>query len=94
VTEEKVATSNVTLSGLLNAIDGTCSPEGHVLIMTTNHPEKLDSALIRSGRISVKIAFSHATRAPSTRHILAPVPGGGALFERGFSSSEAADPSK
>jgi mitochondrial chaperone BCS1 len=61
--EEKNPTATVTLSGLLNAIDGISSPEGHVLIMTTNNPEKLDSALIRSGRISVKVAFSHATRA-------------------------------
>jgi chaperone BCS1 len=61
--EEEKPKSDVTLSGLLNAIDGISSPEGHVLIMTTNHPEKLDSALIRSGRISVKVAFAHATQA-------------------------------
>jgi mitochondrial chaperone BCS1 len=31
--EETTSTSNVTLSGLLNAIDGVAAPEGHVLIM-------------------------------------------------------------
>jgi hypothetical protein len=49
--------SQVTLSGLLNATDGVESPEGHILIMTTNRLEELDEALIRSGRISVRIGF-------------------------------------
>lgn len=41
---------SVTMSGLLNAIDGVFSRDGRVLIMTTNHPEKLDVALKRPGR--------------------------------------------
>lgn len=40
----------VTMSGLLNAIDGVFSRDGRILIMTTNHPEKLDDALKRPGR--------------------------------------------
>ena len=60
--EDEQQISKVTLSGLLNAIDGISSPEGHVLIMTTNTPEKMDSALIRSGRISVRVAFASATQ--------------------------------
>ncbi|KAK8046144.1 mitochondrial chaperone BCS1-A [Apiospora saccharicola] len=40
----------ISLSGLLNAIDGVASHEGRVLIMTTNVPESLDEALIRPGR--------------------------------------------
>lgn len=43
----------VTFSGLLNAIDGVAAGEGRILIMTTNHPEKLDPALIRPGRIDL-----------------------------------------
>lgn len=53
--------ANVTLSGVLNAIDGISAPEGHVLIMTTNAPENLDKALIRPGRIDVKIEFKNAS---------------------------------
>ncbi|KAM3526953.1 hypothetical protein MY4038_006569 [Beauveria bassiana] len=34
--------SSVTLSGLLNAIDGVGSVEGRVLIMTTNHADRLN----------------------------------------------------
>ncbi|KAI2609282.1 BCS1 N terminal-domain-containing protein [Hypoxylon sp. NC1633] len=52
----------ISLSGLLNAIDGVASHEGRVLIMTTNNPEQLDSALIRPGRVDLQVAFSNATR--------------------------------
>lgn len=53
--------NTLTLSGLLNAIDGVASQEGRVLIMTTNHPEHLDPALTRPGRVDLSIAFSLAT---------------------------------
>ncbi len=52
-----------SLSGLLNAIDGVASHEGHILILTTNHPEKLDPALLRPGRVDLRIEFSLASRA-------------------------------
>jgi chaperone BCS1 len=54
--------SLISLSGLLNAIDGVASHEGRVLIMTTNCPEKLDSALIRPGRVDLQVPFTLATR--------------------------------
>jgi chaperone BCS1 len=47
----------VSLSALLNAIDGVGSQEGRLLIMTTNHVERLDAALIRPG------PSGHKTRA-------------------------------
>jgi chaperone BCS1 len=47
----------ISLSGLLNAIDGVASHEGRILIMTTNHPEDLDPALIRPGRVDRKVEF-------------------------------------
>lgn len=50
----------VTLSGLLNAIDGVGASEGRIVIMTTNHPENLDPALIRSGRVDVRYEFPNA----------------------------------
>ncbi|KAI4635931.1 hypothetical protein J4E83_000885 [Alternaria metachromatica] len=52
----------ISLSGLLNVIDGAASHEGHVLIMTTNTPEKLDDALTRPGRVDMQIGFTLATR--------------------------------
>lgn len=45
------AGKGLTFSGLLNAIDGVMAQEGHLLIMTTNHVEQLDPALIRPGRV-------------------------------------------
>jgi chaperone BCS1 len=48
----------VTLSGLLNAIDGNASQEGRLLIMTSNNPNALDPALTRPGRVDKKIYFS------------------------------------
>ncbi|KAI5807584.1 P-loop containing nucleoside triphosphate hydrolase protein [Peziza echinospora] len=56
------AIPRVSFSGLLNAIDGVASKEGRVLMMTTNHRERLDEALIRPGRIDMQIEFSHAGR--------------------------------
>ena len=53
----------VTLSGLLNAIDGIAAPEGHILIMTTNKPHELDNVLVRAGRISVRVGFKNASKA-------------------------------
>lgn len=44
----------LTTSGLLNAIDGLTSQEGRILFITTNHPEQLDAALLRPGRIDVR----------------------------------------
>ncbi|CAE6498042.1 unnamed protein product [Rhizoctonia solani] len=52
----------VTLSGLLNTIDGVQAPEGRLLFATTNHPERLDQALSRPGRMDVKIEYCHATQ--------------------------------
>lgn len=54
--------STLTLSGLLNAIDGVFTCDGRVLIMTTNHPEVLDSALIRPGRIDSKYLFDNCNK--------------------------------
>ncbi|KAF2841282.1 P-loop containing nucleoside triphosphate hydrolase protein [Patellaria atrata CBS 101060] len=56
------AKQGISLSGLLNAIDGVASHEGRVLVMTTNHPEKLDEALIRPGRVDMQVKFSLATK--------------------------------
>ncbi len=48
------AAESKSLSGILNAIDGIIASEGRLLIMTTNHPDKLDPALVRPGRIDLQ----------------------------------------
>ncbi|XP_068647106.1 AAA-ATPase At3g28580-like [Aristolochia californica] len=61
--ERKNKTSAVTLSGLLNIIDGLWSVCGgeRLIVFTTNHLEKLDPALIRKGRMDVHIEMSYCT---------------------------------
>ncbi|KAH7851198.1 hypothetical protein Vadar_008489 [Vaccinium darrowii] len=55
--------SGVTLSGLLNFIDGLWSSCGdeRIIVFTTNHKEKLDPALLRPGRMDMHIHMSYCT---------------------------------
>ena len=59
--EERKSSCRVTFGGFLNALDGVAASEGRVLVMTTNHPEKLDPALIRFGRVDRRVDFTYAT---------------------------------
>ncbi len=71
-------TGRLSLSGLLNILDGVASQEGRVLIMTTNHLEKLDKALIRPGRVDMIVKFDKADSdmvAAIFRAIFAPLEG-------------------
>ncbi|AAS51426.1 ACR200Cp [Eremothecium gossypii ATCC 10895] len=54
-------TNGVTFSGLLNALDGVASSEEMITFMTTNHPEVLDPAVLRPGRIDYKVLVGNAT---------------------------------
>jgi chaperone BCS1 len=53
---------SISLSALLNVLDGVASQEGRILIMTTNHVDKLDEALVRPGRVDMRISFELAGR--------------------------------
>jgi chaperone BCS1 len=59
--ENKNKVSQVTLSGLLNFIDGiwSASTGERLIIFTTNYVEKLDQALIRRGRMDMHIELSY-----------------------------------
>lgn len=52
----------ISFSTLLNAIDGIGAAEGRLLCLTTNYIDKLDNALIRPGRIDLRIKFEKATQ--------------------------------
>ena len=54
--------TEVTLSGLLNTLDGPGSREGHIVILTTNAPDSLDEALYRLGRIDTQVYLGFADR--------------------------------
>ncbi|KAL1941226.1 hypothetical protein VTO73DRAFT_7438 [Trametes versicolor] len=52
----------VTLSGLLNALDGIAAQEGRILFATTNDYDALDPALCRPGRLDLHIEFKLASK--------------------------------
>lgn len=52
--------SALTFSGVLNALDGVGASTGQIFVLTTNHRERLDPALIRCGRVDVHIEFKDA----------------------------------
>ncbi|XP_047323029.1 AAA-ATPase At3g50940-like [Impatiens glandulifera] len=61
---KKDKTKQVTLSGLLNFIDGlwsSCSGDERIIVFTTNHKERLDQALLRPGRMDLHIHLSYCT---------------------------------
>ena len=45
----------VSYSGFINALDGVASHEGSVVFLTTNHPDRIDDAAIRSGRVDFRM---------------------------------------
>ncbi|KAI0288437.1 P-loop containing nucleoside triphosphate hydrolase protein [Russula brevipes] len=49
--------SRITLSGLLNALDGISAQEGRLLFATTNRYHTLDPALTRPGRMDLHVEF-------------------------------------
>jgi mitochondrial chaperone BCS1 len=56
------AGSRITLSGLLNALDGVGAQEGRILFATTNKYASLDPALCRPGRMDLHVEFKLASR--------------------------------
>jgi chaperone BCS1 len=55
------AKNKVTLSDLLNTLDGPGAKEGRMVIMTTNAPDALDPAIHRKGRMDQKIYLGYST---------------------------------
>lgn len=50
---QRTEDAGVTLSGLLNALDGIATPQGLLSVLTTNTPDALDRAIVRPGRIDL-----------------------------------------
>lgn len=61
VHRESNTSHSLSFSGFLNAIDGLASSDDVIFVLTTNHPERLDPALLRPGRVDVRVEF----RAPN-----------------------------
>jgi len=71
---------SVTLSGLLNAIDGVAAQEGRLLFLTTNHKDRLTEALIRPGRVDGQYYIGRASKE-----------GAGELFDQFFPPVDGVD---
>lgn len=55
--DKKDNDDKITLGAILEVIDGIVECPGRVIIMTTNHKDHLDPALLRPGRIDMEIQF-------------------------------------
>lgn len=73
----KANDSSLTLSGLLNVLDGVFAKDGRILFITTNHIGRLDPALVRPGRVDVRLEVTNATRAQAV-----------AMFEKFYPGEE------
>lgn len=61
--------NSITLSGILNCLDGLSSKESMIVFITTNYKENLyDEALIRPGRVDDTFKFEHIKR-PELKHM-------------------------
>ncbi|CAK9027395.1 unnamed protein product [Durusdinium trenchii] len=76
----------LTLSCLLNALDGPTATTGRLLFMTTNNRDALDPALLRSGRIDYELEFKPAASEQICRLFL--------RFYSDFSRANHMDPAK
>lgn len=65
--EDRDGHKGLTLTGLLNSLDGFMAKDGSIVFMTTNHRELLDPALLRPGRVDMQIEFTEATREQKVR---------------------------
>lgn len=64
------ATSKLTLADILEALDGVVDTPNRIIVMTTNHPDRLDDALTRPGRVNLKIAMGAITRVDAERMLV------------------------
>ncbi|KAI0191348.1 P-loop containing nucleoside triphosphate hydrolase protein [Astrocystis sublimbata] len=62
VKSEDTAGLFVSMSALLNVIDGASTQEGRVLFITTNNRDELDGALVRKGRIDREVRLGEVDK--------------------------------
>ena len=62
--------NSLTLSDILNILDGLYTSEGAICIFTTNHKEKLDKAFLRDGRMDYKLELTDLDNETANKMIL------------------------
>lgn len=60
--EHDTSSNRVTLSGILNGLDGIGTKHGLICFITTNYKSHLDSALLRPGRVDKIIKFDYVNQ--------------------------------
>jgi len=60
--ERRAAQDKLDLGYLLTTLHGLHSADGRIVVATTNHPERIDPALLRPGRIGLQIHLTNCTR--------------------------------
>lgn len=60
--DDKTKDDKITLSYILNIIDGIRETPDRILIITSNYYDKLDKALIRPGRIDITLEMKNASK--------------------------------
>jgi chaperone BCS1 len=73
-----VSKSALSFSGFLNSLDGAGAPQDVIIFMTSNHPERLDPAVMRHGRIDVKVPFKVPVKEVVEQYFLSFYPGANA----------------
>jgi len=73
----------ISLSGLLNVLDGFSAPENVIYVMTTNDADSIDPALLRPGRIDYKLFLGPACESQKV-----------ALYRRFFPEASESDASE
>lgn len=68
-TAEAKALEGITLSDMLNVLDGKITAESRIVIITTNAPETLGSAMIRAGRIDRQVVLLAISKVSASRII-------------------------
>ncbi len=61
VRSQPILQDELTLGDILQILDGTIEIPGRILIMTSNFPERLDRALLRPGRLDLRLDFGYAS---------------------------------
>lgn len=66
---EVTADNKLNFSAVLNFLDGVIAPASCIFILTANHPEKLDPALLRNGRVDLQFCVDPPTLAEAQEYL-------------------------
>lgn len=67
--EARGSFSRMSLPELLNVLDGVVGLDDVIIFITTNHPEKLDGALVRDGRVDAALLVDYLQDMSIRRYI-------------------------